>query len=219
VTAPPGQILADAALLAQVDPAKVKAIAARTAALSIWNGPTLAFFELLTSDEPSAVVAAHPEMRYVHPKAIAQSTTQREQLRAEFPPDGRQAFIQVREELVRALHQAGAKLLVGSDSPQTFMAPGFGALMEVEALARAGVPAYSALLAATRNPAELLGRADVGTVAVGQRADLVLLDANPLANVRNLRQLSGVMLAGRWVPRPELTALLDGVAAQYAAAK
>jgi imidazolonepropionase-like amidohydrolase len=64
------------------------------------------------------------------------------------------------------------------------------------------------------NPALYLGEeATAGTVAEGKRADLVLLDADPLAAIGNVRKITGVMAHGRWLPRPELDKLLDGVAA------
>ena len=81
------------------------------------------------------------------------------------------------------------------------------------AFVAAGLTPYQALEAATRSPAEFMGRlADVGTVAVGRRADLVLLDANPLADVANAGRIAGVMVGGRWLPREELDRMLNSVA-------
>jgi imidazolonepropionase-like amidohydrolase len=102
---------------------------------------------------------------------------------------------------------------VGSDSPQLFATPGFGALREMDALVAAGLSRYDALVAATRAPAEYLGwTRDAGTIAVGKRADLVLLDGNPLSDLSTLRRPAGVMVGGRWLDRTRLDALLDGVA-------
>ena len=63
----------------------------------------------------------------------------------------------------------------------------------------------------------LKGDARFGTIAAGQRADLVLLDADPLANVDNLERRSGVMVRGRWVPAEEIRRGLEQIAARYAA--
>ena len=76
---------------------------------------------------------------------------------------------------------------------------------ELEALVRAGMTNHQALDAATRLPSEWLGViADRGTVEVGKRADLLLLDANPLADVGNTRKISAVIIGGRYLPRQML---------------
>jgi imidazolonepropionase-like amidohydrolase len=77
-----------------------------------------------------------------------------------------------------------------------------------------GMSPMEALASATRRPAEWLGLADsVGTIAPGKVADLVLLDADPLADIRNTRRISTVVLRGRLFGRPELDALLASVKA------
>jgi imidazolonepropionase-like amidohydrolase len=99
--------------------------------------------------------------------------------------------------VVKALQDAGVGLLIGAD-----IAP---AHYELEAFVKAGLTPYQALLTATRNPAQYLNRLDErGTVAVGKRADLVLLSGNPLTDIRHTREPSGVMNAGRWFDRAEL---------------
>jgi imidazolonepropionase-like amidohydrolase len=116
--------------------------------------------------------------------------------------------------MTRALHEAGAGLMAGSDSPQFFMAPGFALHRELAALARAGLSPFEALATATRNPARYLGAsARLGVVAEGREADLVLLEANPLADVANARRVVGVMLDGRWHDAERIAALTDSVAA------
>jgi imidazolonepropionase-like amidohydrolase len=90
------------------------------------------------------------------------------------------------------------------------MVAGFAVHRELEALAAAGIPPYGVLEAATRNAAEYLGEAHAwGTVAEGKRADLLLLEANPLEDVKHTRDIAGVMVRGHWLPRAELDALLE----------
>ena len=85
------------------------------------------------------------------------------------------------------------------------MVPGFAVPRELAALVRAGLTPYQALVTGTRNPAEYFGTLDsAGTVAVGKRADLVLLAGNPLADVRHTAHPAGVMFGGRWLPRAEI---------------
>lgn len=103
--------------------------------------------------------------------------------------------------------------MVGSDSPQLFMGAGFAVHREMEALAEAGIPPYGVLEAATRNAAEYLGEADTwSTVAEGRRADLLLLEANPLRDVKHARGIAGVMVRVKWLPRSELDGMLERTA-------
>ena len=210
--APADQIVVDPAVLAGVDTNRVRALAGEFARRHLWNGPTLALFATIAGPDTPDVLAARPAMRYVPAAALAQWKAQKTDAAAQMPPDGARAFLALRDFTVRALHDSGAKLLAGSDSPQFFMTAGDGLLREVEAMAHAGLSPYAALETATRNPAEWLRRADAGTVSLGKRGDLVLLEANPLADVTNLRTLVGVMVDGRWLDAARLQALRDGVA-------
>jgi imidazolonepropionase-like amidohydrolase len=86
---------------------------------------------------------------------------------------------------------------------------------ELENLVGAGVSPYQAVLAATRNPAEFFGaRQEWGTVEIGRRADLVLLAANPLADIKNSTRIDGVWIGGRWLPRAELDRMIDAARQQ-----
>ena len=126
--------------------------------------------------------------------------------------------MEARNRIVRAIHQAGGRILAGSDSPEFFLLYGWTLHRELESLVDAGLPPYAALEAATRNPAEWLGTlAESGTVEPGKRADLVLLDANPLADIRNTQRIAGVMRAGRWYPAAELARMIDESAARIRA--
>ena len=117
-------------------------------------------------------------------------------------------------ELVGALHRAGVEILAGSDSLFGLVLPGFALHQELELLVAAGLTPVEALRAATRGPAELLGQgADRGTVEVGKLADLVLLAADPLADIRNTRQISAVIDGGEHHSREALDLLLAEVVA------
>lgn len=101
-------------------------------------------------------------------------------------------------EVVAAMNRAGVRIMAGTDSP-----PGrVGIHEELELLVGAGLTPMEALQAATRNPAEFLGRlGSLGTIERGKIADLVLLDADPLADIRNTRKIHAVLIGGRWVGR------------------
>jgi imidazolonepropionase-like amidohydrolase len=103
---------------------------------------------------------------------------------------------------IKALQDAGAGLLLGTDSP--IVGP-ITPTDELQAFVRAGLTPYQALLTGTRNVAEYFGTLDSsGTVAVGKRADVVLVNGNPLEDVTHTRQPAGVMIGGRWLSRAEI---------------
>jgi imidazolonepropionase-like amidohydrolase len=112
--------------------------------------------------------------------------------------------------IVAALHRAGVPMLAGTDSPMPGIYPGYALHEELALLVEAGLSTAEVLRAATLGPARFLGVAeDTGSIAVGKRADLVLLDADPLADVRNTRRIGAVVLGGRLLDRAALDALLE----------
>ena len=101
-------------------------------------------------------------------------------------------------ELVRLYHEHGLTLTAGSDLPNQFVVPGLSLHQELELLAQTGLPALTVLRMATRNGAEALGALDrIGTAEVGKLADLVVLSADPLADIRNTRRIEAVVRHGR----------------------
>jgi imidazolonepropionase-like amidohydrolase len=111
--------------------------------------------------------------------------------------------------IVGAMARAGVPLLAGSDVNSSHVFPGFGLHDELTLLVEAGLSPEAALAAATVSPARYFGATDsLGTIAVGKLADLVLLDADPLADIRNTRRIRAVVLNGRLMERTELTGLL-----------
>ncbi|HUF70506.1 MAG TPA: amidohydrolase family protein [Longimicrobiales bacterium] len=127
-------------------------------------------------------------------------------------PEGRRAmmdFYLKGLEITGTAHRAGVRVMLGTDSGDSYVFPGFAVHDELKELVRAGLTPAEALRAATLTGAEFLGRtADFGTVAVGKRADLVLLSANPLDDIRNTQRIEAVVLDGRYLDREALDALL-----------
>jgi hypothetical protein len=114
-----------------------------------------------------------------------------------------------RKALIGRLFRAGVPLLAGSDTPNPFVFPGFGLHDELALLVESGVTPLGALQAATRNPALFLGIADkYGSITPGKRADLVLLDADPLQDIRNTTKISEVFLDGKEFDRAAIDLLL-----------
>ena len=128
-----------------------------------------------------------------------------------------QQIIEFNGELVRAFTAAGIPVLAGTDAPVPGLVPGFALHDELEAMARAGMSNQQVLEGTTRLACEWLGvDGDRGTVEQGKRADLLLLDANPLENVANTRKIAAVILGGRYFS--ELDSMLKTVAARNAIA-
>ena len=113
-------------------------------------------------------------------------------------------------EIVGQMNRSGLRVLTGTDVAMS----GFGVHDEMELLVNAGLTPIQALQAATRNPAEFLGRLDsVGTVEIGKTADLLLLEADPLADIRNTRKIAAVVVRGKLFTRSDLNGLLARAAA------
>jgi imidazolonepropionase-like amidohydrolase len=111
--------------------------------------------------------------------------------------------------LVAMMHGRGVAIGAGTDTPISLAIPGYSLHTELELLVRAGLSPLEALEAATLVPARFLSLDDeMGGIAVGQRADLVLLDANPLEDIRNTRRIAGVVTRGRWLGGDALDSML-----------
>jgi adenine deaminase len=118
--------------------------------------------------------------------------------------------------MTRALHENGAKIILGTDSDNPYLVPGISLLYELDYSIEAGMDPYEAIEAGTRNAAEALGKLDeFGTVAEGKRADLVLVEENPLDDVAHVGKRAGVMLRGRWLPEAQLQEMLGELVDSY----
>jgi imidazolonepropionase-like amidohydrolase len=111
----------------------------------------------------------------------------------------------VRAKIVMALREAGARLIVGTDTPHPFVLPGLSAHEELANFVNLGMSLYEALKAATIDAAESMGKAgEFGVVKPGAHADLILLEANPLDDIDNTKRIVGVMIHGHWLSRDAL---------------
>lgn len=121
---------------------------------------------------------------------------------------------EVSRQIVKTLHAAGVRILAGTDAPMPQVYPGFSLHKELELLVEAGLTPLDALRATTIWPAEFLGESEsAGSIAVGKRADLVLLDGNPLADISHTQRIHAVVLNGRLFPRADLDKLLERASA------
>jgi amidohydrolase family protein len=197
-----GFLLAD-----RVDTALIAELSRRTREAGVWNVPTQALMDGFVSAEDPAVLGRRPAMRHL-PQALATQWVQAKRNALAEPTYNAaraQRFIALRGRLIKALHDAGAGLVLGSDAPQVMNVPGFSAHRELQTYVAAGLTPYEALATGTRNVAAYFGTANgTGTVEQGKVADLVLLDGNPLADIANTTRIAGVMARGVWVPRVDI---------------
>lgn len=194
-------------------PELAQALCARFVRNQTWQVPTLTVLRSLSwiGDVHSG---EDERLRYVAP-ALAQSWQHRLQTPRSAPElADQQELFRHDLQIVGDMNRAGVGLLAGTDSLNPFCFPGFSLHDELELFVQAGLSPMQALQAATRNPAEYWGNLDrAGTIAQGKRADLVLLDADPLADIRNTRRINAVVAAGVLLPRNRLNAMLSGVEA------
>lgn len=173
-----------------------------------WIVPTLV--SVFVSSHLGELSASNPEAAYL-PKSVRDEWTP-EKLKAYLQPDKlawwkRQLSDQT--EMVRRMHEAGVSILAGTDSLDPHNIPGFALAKELELLVHAGFTPIEALQSATIRPAEFFGRSDAGSIAVGNAADLILLDANPAADITNIKKLHAVFVQGRYLSRSDLDHMLE----------
>jgi hypothetical protein len=160
--------------------------------------PTLAVFRnmILLNDRPE--YSGHPDNGHI-PARLARywnAYKVRTNLRPETLAARRGEFAKY-QELTGRLHRAGVPLLAGTDTPEPFVPPGFAMHQELEMLVESGLTPAEALRSATLRNAESLGLADrLGSIEPGKLADLVLLDADPLAEIANTRSIARVLRGG-----------------------
>jgi imidazolonepropionase-like amidohydrolase len=196
-------------LINEVDESRIPALIGKTKAAGTWMVPTETLFVHLLNDEDPQLMAKRPEMKYVQPQTLQNWIGQKQKF-AQTPAADRQKYLALRRSLIKQLHAAGVPFLLGSDAPQWWNVPGFSIHRELQVMVAAGLTPYEALRSGTANVAAYFGTsATAGAVAKGKRADLVLVDANPLDDISNSSKIAGVMLNGRWMSKADIDKRLE----------
>ncbi|MGE0178505.1 MAG: amidohydrolase family protein [Sphingomonas sp.] len=201
-------------------PAERTRLAQISAANDTAHVPTLVYWQqryVPQSENPAEL--ARPELRFVHPAVRAEWRAESDQLYASFSDEEMRLLRFQHDEdfrIVADLIASGAEVIVGTDARNRYVVFGFAIHDELALLVRAGLTPYQAMEAATANAARFLGRqADIGTVAVGRQADLVLYTSDPTVSIANSRAIAGTILRGRYLSRAQLDAALEQVAAGF----
>jgi imidazolonepropionase-like amidohydrolase len=201
--------------------------AARFVQLALKNGswltPTMTTMKWIASESRGLdEMRAQPGFQYMHPLLQSKWVVANQYNRNATP--ARIAYfdkmVEFHVRLVRAFHTAGVPIVAGTDALTSGVVPGFSLHDELELLVSAGLKPEEALASATRLASVWLGtEVDRGTIEAGKRADLVLLDADPRADIRNTRKIAGVFRDGRWHDRASLDAMLADLSRRNTASK
>ncbi|RPI54035.1 MAG: amidohydrolase, partial [Acidobacteria bacterium] len=205
---------------------RIAEIARLTAKSGTWNVPTMYLWDLFHNAETGETLRKRlTETRYL-PRTMIDEWVKSKNGRLRPPndtPSGVGAFGQtgvrvmdLRRRIARALKAANAPIALGTDSPQMFSVPGFSTHRELKLMVDdLGYTPYEAIESGTRSVAQYFGTtSETGTIAQGKRADLILLEANPLTNIAHTERRAGVMANGRWFPESEIRKRLDEIAAR-----
>jgi len=184
---------------------------------NVWQTPTLILLQNDAFPTLANSVDADGRDKYIPAPTLTNWKKSRaEQMKGISPQDAevRAQLLRRSMDVVAQMQKAGVGILAGTDAPAPYVFPGSGLHEELALLVQAGLTPLQALQAASSGPAEFLATGkNSGTIAAGKYADLVLLDANPLEDIRNTQKIRAVVLRGQYLPRTALNELLDAARA------
>ena len=204
-----------------MDESKIPELARATVKANPYVVPTLHLFKFTVGKgRTEESFLAQSDIRFYPKKTVdLWMGVSKKYLSTAAPIEKREKYIAIRDKLVKAIYDAGGKVMAGSDTPEWLMLYGHTLHLELIDLRDAGLSNYAALETATRNPAMFFGTFDkTGTIEKGKRADLVLLNANPLDDIANTQKRAGVMLKGKYYLQPEMNSWLDEIAPRFQSA-
>ena len=205
-------------LLDVVDERRLPMLVEATRTAGAWVVPTMVLWETAFFGDRAAAELRplRPELRYMPPEIIEQWVRAVDERLATSDPVTNRRVSRLRRTILKALHDGGVRILLGTDSPQIFNVPGFSIHHEMALWVELGMTPHQVLEAGTRRVAEYFHAVDdFGSVVVGHRADFLLLTANPVADIANVAERAGVMVNGRWIPEAQIQERLASIAQFY----
>jgi imidazolonepropionase-like amidohydrolase len=197
----------------EVSDEELRDIARKTRDAGAWIVPTMALWETLWGTADLDVLSHYDELKYTPASTVQSWAANVERRAGQANPVAAARVINTRMRLLKIMQEEGVGILFGTDAPQLFSVPGFSVHREVKRMVDAGLTPYEILVSATRNVGEYFANEDTfGIIAVGQRADMLVLEANPLEDMANLQRRTGVVLRGQWIPETEIQKRLQRMA-------
>ncbi|MCC1483916.1 amidohydrolase family protein [Winogradskyella immobilis] len=181
----------------------------------VWIVSTQSLYERWFAPISGEELSKQPEMKYMAASTLKNWITRKAQLTEtdDFDVEQWQQFNTIRRQLMRKLQNKGHGMLLGSDAPQLFNVPGFSIHHEIDGMRRAGLTPLQIIQSGTINPAKYFNEEGTyGEVRVGVDADLILLNANPLQDLKALKDFTGVMVRGQWLSKESIDARLTEIA-------
>jgi imidazolonepropionase-like amidohydrolase len=191
----------------RADATKIPALMSALKEKNIWVVPTQSLAERWFSPSYDAEsFRSEPHSKYMNPKTVDQWIQSKKTLQANplYDVANMEKFNSLRRHLILECQKNGVGLLLGCDAPQIFNVPGFSTHNELAYLVDCGLTPYQALRTGTVNVAHYLNQSDAGVIRENAKADLVLLDGNPLTDIRNTQSIRGVVLNGKWLSKNEI---------------
>jgi imidazolonepropionase-like amidohydrolase len=196
-----------------IDEGKIEHYAQKTKTSGVWNCPAITTWQKIISQEKSDALENHPGRKYLSGigrfflwKSLKAMRDKIIYSGSDYP--ARMAEIGYR--MTNALHNVGANLILGTGSGNPYVFPGWSIHEELGHMVNAGLTPYEAIRMGTMNAAESLGKQEeFGTIAVGKRADLILVNENPLENVGHLKNFNGVMVRGNYFSEMQIREMMQ----------
>ncbi|MCB0687080.1 MAG: MFS transporter [Saprospiraceae bacterium] len=201
----------------EADDSKIESLVQAAKEQDISVVPTQSLMTRWLAPQAAELLVQEPEMKYISPSLRYSWRQNKEQMldRLQYTPEQYNRFIELRHKLLRSFIEHNVPVLLGSDAPQVFNVPGFSIHHEIQSLFDAGLSNFQVLKAGTINVASFFQADDRGVVAPGKIADLVLLAGNPLADIKNTKQINAVIYRGKLLSHKEIEEGLQKISDKY----
>lgn len=198
---------------------KMSQIIQKTIENNVWMVPTQALWETIIGAGNYDVMKKYDELKYI-PNAVKAGynnwVSQNVDNNSDLNISEALEHAELRQRLLGEMNDAGVLILMGTDAPQLFSVPGFSIHRELPKMVAAGMTPYEIIESGTKNVGLYFQDEDsFGTIEEGKRADLILIDSNPLLNVSNIQNHSGVMVRGKWLSKEMIDKKLAEIEASY----
>jgi imidazolonepropionase-like amidohydrolase len=182
----------------------------------VWIVPTMALWETIIGAADYEAMKKYDELKYI-PEAVKQNYFNfADNPQSAYSTDNPQEHAELRRKILEEMNNAGVKILMGTDAPQLFSVPGFSIHRELPHMKASGMNNYEIIQSGTKNVGDYFSEwDDFGTIQEGQRADLILVNGNPLEDLSVIQDHSGVMVQGKWYSREMIDEKLNEIEEYY----